>query len=190
MAWELCSKSDVVSITHAPEAALEDLWSDAADGLIRQYLGMPNLGKQVTVADELYNGDGTHILIVRQPPIASVTSLSLDGGALLEGDYVVTPYSVQLLYGNFPKGVLNVKLSYVSGSVEVDVIDPIVRMTAAAMVAAIWNYRSRGGADASIKWGTVTPGEGEENPNQKVGLTSHLSTIMRRMLRRERLRVR
>ena len=190
MAWELCSKEDVISITHAPETALEDLWSDTVEAMIRRHLGMPHLGKQVTVTDEWYSGDGTNILLVRKPPIVSVSSLSVDGAQLLPSEYVVTDYSIQLRYLAFTKGTLNVCVSYVSGSQDVGEVDPIIRMTAASMIAAIWNYRSRGGADASIKWGTMAGQEGEENPNQKVGLTSHLDTILRRMLKRERLRVR
>lgn len=190
MAWTLCEKTDVVSITHAPENALDDFWSDSVEALIRRHLGMPHLGSQAAVTEELHNGDGTNILLVSKPPIVSVTSLSIDGGARLPSEYVVTPYSVQMRYTSFPRGVLNVSVSYLSGSVDVEEIDPIIRLTAAAMIAAIWNYRGRGGADSSLKWGTIEPEVGEENPNQKVGLTSHLHTIMKRMLRRERLRVR
>jgi hypothetical protein len=189
MAWTLCSKEDVVGITHAPESALEDFWSNTVEGLIRRHLGMPHLGEQVTVTDERHNGDGTYILLVRKPPIVSVSSLLLNGAALSASDYVVTDFSIQLLYTKFTKGILNVKVSYVSGSVDVDDIDPIISMTAAAMIAAIWNYRGRGGADASIKWGTAPAQEGEDTPNANVGLTSHLHTIMKRMLRRGRLRV-
>lgn len=190
MAWTLCDKQSVISITNAPESALDDFWSDATEALIRQYLGMPNLGLSVAVTNERHSGDNTNIVMVKRPPILSVTSVTIDDYILPASEYIATEYSIQLLYTRFTKGILNVVLAYQSGSDPNVEIDPLVKMTAAAMIAAFWNYKGRAGSDASIKWGSVEPEMGEENPNQKVGLTSHLSVIMKRMLRRERLRVR
>lgn len=194
MAWELCSKENFTSLTQASERSLDDFWSDVVEDMIREYTGMPNLGRQLAVASELHDGDGTHILLVRQPAIISVTSLLVGGVPIPTSEYAVSKYGIKLLYTKFPVGVANVSVSYLSGSrTDVDgnlVIEPRIRMAAVAMIIALWNYRGRGGADSSIKWGTVDPTEGEENPNQKIGLTSHLRTIMKRTLRRERVRVR
>ena len=79
------------------------------------------------------------------------------------------------------------KVSYVSGS---SVMNDVVRLAAAAMIVAIVNYRKRSGADSSIKWGTADQKAGEETPNQNIGLTSHLVTIMKRLLKRARVRAR
>jgi hypothetical protein len=192
MPWTLCTKEDVVSITHAPEGALEDFWSASVEDMIRQHMGLPNLGRQAQVLEELHDGKGTNILMVSQPTIVSVEAVRVNGYTLPAAEYVHTPYSIKLRYTTFVPGVLNVSVDYTSGSTMENgepVVSALVRMTAAAMVTAIWNYRERGGADASIKWGNVSMDDGEQTPNEKVGLTSHLATIMKRMLRRGRLRV-
>lgn len=184
-----------MSITHAPEASLEDFWSDAVEGMIRRHLGMPDLGKSAVITNELHDGSGTNILLVRRPPVLSVQRVSVNGATLSPSEYTVTTYSIQLFYRKFDAGTLNVAFDYTAGST-VDPstglpdIDPIIRLTAAAMLAAILNYRGRGGADASIKWADVPERVGEDTPNTNVGLTSHLTRIMKQMLRRERIRVR
>ncbi len=50
MAWTLCSKDDVLSIHPTNTNALKDFWSNAVEAMIREYLGMPYLGRQVQVA--------------------------------------------------------------------------------------------------------------------------------------------
>lgn len=196
MAWTLCSKQDVVDIHPVPITDLKDSWSDMVEGLIRDYLGEPNLGVVEAVIDEWHNGDGTPVLRVKAPPIKSVTSLVLaseltmeDGSyvTLSASDYLVFPNFIQLKGMVFPQGLLNVKVSYESGK-END--DQVVRLAATTMVVAIVNYRKRFGADSSIRWGAADPKAGEDSPNLNVGLTSHLVTIMKRVLRRNHVRVR
>ncbi len=194
MSWTLCSKADIISIHPISETALPDLWSDAVEQMIREHLSQPNLGASQFNVDELYSGDGTPVLSIRHLPIISVTSLSIDDVDVPPADYVVNKTTVQLL-GDFAftEGNQNVSISYVSGG-GVDenglITDPIIRLTAAAMIVAIANYKGRAGADASLKWGSAEQKEGNPTPTFDVGLTSHLHKIMKNMLRRSRLRIR
>jgi hypothetical protein len=185
MAWELCSKEEVISIHHAPLDALPDLWSDVVEDLIRTHLGAEYYGTSQPIIAETHSGDNTNILLVRKPPIISVEELRVSAIALVSTGYVIFPNHVALRAQNFPEGTLNVQIDYTSGKLTVK---PSVKMAAIAMIAAIMNYRGRYGADSSIKWGVGNQQVGEENPNIKVGLTSHLSVIMKRMLRREKVR--
>jgi hypothetical protein len=188
MTWLLCSKEDVISVHPCKPEELPDFWSDAVEGLIRQYMGQPNLGIPQAVVDEYYDGDGSNILHVKSTPIVSVESLSVDGFVLMSGDYEFFDSYVELRYMTFSKGnPLNVKISYTSGTVG---SDSVVRLAAVAMIAALLNYRKRYGSDSSIKWGTTNEKAGEESPNLNVGLTSHLVSIMKRILRRPTVRVR
>lgn len=185
MAWKLCSKEDVVSIHPFPVDELQDFWSDSVEELIKVHMGTPNLGESIVLVNKTYNGDGTNVLIVRQPPIISVEDIRISGVALTGAEYVVYPNYVALLNQSFPEGLLNVQIDYTSGET---IVSASVRLTASAMIAAIVNYRQRYGADSTIKWATGDQQLGESTPNMNVGLTSHLTQIMKRMLRRERIR--
>jgi hypothetical protein len=186
MAWILCSKKDVTSIHPIAEADILDEWSDFVEDLIRDHMGQPYLGTTEDVVDEYHNGSGSVLLNVRKPPIVSVNSLTVSEITLSPSDYIVFGSYIQLKNMVFPVGNLNVAISYTSGSL---VIKPTVRLTAAAMIVALINYKKRFGADTSIKWGNVDQKGGEESPNQQIGLADHLKTIMKRFLKRDRLRV-
>lgn len=187
MAWKLCSKSDVAALHPINVEDLMDVWSEMVESMIKQELGTPYLGELEDITDEEHDGDGTAILRVRKPPVSSVTALSANGKAYLESEYAVTSTGVVLRYEKFPKGILNAKISYESGSLD---IDSTVQLCAVAMIVAIINYNRRMGADSSFKFGVVNRQVGEPSPNLNVGLTSHLKTIMKRTLRRPRVRVR
>ncbi len=185
MAWKLCSKEDVISIHPFPVADLKDFWSDSVESLIKEHIGTPNLGESVVITNETYDGDGTNILIVRQPPIISVEAIRISGVTSTVASYVVYQNHVALVNETFPEGLLNVQIDYTSGDTTVS---GTIRLTATAMIAAIINYKQRYGADSTIKWATGDQEMGESTPNLNVGLTSHLKQIMKRMLRRERIR--
>ena len=187
MAWVLCSRNDVKALFPAQDSDLPDVYSEMAEGLIRQHMGAPSLGLSVAVNGEYHNGDDTPILRVYKPPIISVTSLLINDTPLSAGDYVVFQNDINLVSETFPRGNLNVQVSYQSGSVDTD---PVVKITAVSMIVAMVNYKRRFGADASLKWATAETKAGEESPNQSLGLSEHLNSIMKSMLRREKLRVR
>lgn len=191
MAWTLCSKQDVTSIHPINEGELEDAWSDFTEAFILQHMGNPFIGTPSAVADEYHNGDGSDILLVKQPPIVSVTSLEVDGSVLTAADYIVFPNYIQLKALKFTRGRLNVKLSYTSGIAAADVEDT-VRLAAALMVVAFINYRGRMGADSTMKFaGSKMMNEENANgrtPNVNIGLLTHLKAIMRSTIRRRKVR--
>jgi hypothetical protein len=192
MSWTLCSKADVISIHPISEAALPDLWSDAVEQLIREHMGQHSLGLAQITLTESYSGDGTPVLTLRSLPIIAVSSVMIDGEATSE--FTITKTGIQLIGdGTFAVGNLNVEVTYVAGGGLDEnglIADPLIRLTAAAMVVAIANYRGRSGADSSIKWGNADQKEGNSTPTFDIGLTSHLRKIMKNMLRRSRLRIR
>jgi hypothetical protein len=184
MAWTLASKQDVIDLHPIPESHLKDIWSETVEALIRQHKSNSNLGAPVEITSEVHSGDGSRVLFVRKPPMTAVQDLRVDGLSLTASDYVVFDNFVQLKVETFPVGSVNVEIDYTSG---VEEVDQVVRLTAVAMIIAIINYEGRKGADASLKWGQAENKVGETSPNMNVGLTSHLTTIMKRMLRRDRL---
>lgn len=183
--WTLCSKEEVILIHKYPIDQLQDLWSEIVEDLIIQHLGAPYYGTSQAITNETHDGDGNNILVVRKPPIISVEEVRVSAIALTSADYVSYPNHIALVAQTFPEGVLNVQIDYTSGQ---PVVRPSVKLTAIAMIAAIINYSRRYGADSSFKWGSPDDQIGEPTPNLNVGLTSHLVTIMKRMLRRERVR--
>ena len=195
MAWSLCSKKDVISIHPVQELVLQDFWSDSVESMIRRHLGNPNLGTTKVVTNEAYSGDDSLILRLKQPPVLSVESLRINGVPVQPDEYVVIPNGIQLKYQVFSEGTLNVLVSYTSGTymdpdTGVGNIDPVVRLCAAAMIVAILQYRGRAGADASIKWSNAEQKEGSNDANMDIGLVDNLTKIMRRLLRRNSLRIR
>lgn len=185
MAWKLCSKEEVILIHPYPVADLKDFWSEVVETLIKEHLGTPHLGEAIVITNETHSGDHTNVLIVRKPPIVSVEELRISATAMVSTGYVAFQNHIELIAERFPKGILNVQVDYTSGD---ETVSPTVKLTAAAMIAAMINYRERYGADSTMKWGSGDQESGETTPNLNVGLTSHLRTIMRRMLRRERIR--
>ena len=185
MAWELCTKEEVVTIHHTKLDEIPDLWSDIVEDMIRQHLGADYYGTSQPITAETHDGDNTNILVVRKPPIISVEEVRVSGIATPATSYIVFPNHIALRAQRFPTGVVNVQIDYTSGQVTVR---PLVKMTAISMIAAIMTYQGRYGADGSVKWGTGDQQIGDENPNKRIGLTSNLTVIMRRLLRREKVR--
>lgn len=187
MAWDLCSKEDVMAFHPITETELKDEWSTMVEALIREHKGQPYLGMAEAIVDEYYNGDGTPLLIVRHPPIISVSALAINESALSESDYIVFDHHIALKSMTFSQGWMNVKTSYLSGTTNVP---PDVRLAAITMITAVAQYRKRAGADASIKWGNTEQYAGEKSPNMDIGLPTHLQQIMKQVLKRSHVRVR
>ena len=185
--WNLATKEEVSSLSGHSVTSFEDFWSVSVEALIRNYLRAPNLGEEIAVSNEYHDGKGNNILVVRQPPIVSLTSLLVNTVEALSAEYVLFNNYIQLKSRIFPVGSANVIVSYVSGGVTT--IDPSIKICAASMIVAIINYRNRYGADATIKWGAALEQHGPEaTPNLNVGLTSHFYVIMRRTLHKTKLR--
>ena len=185
MAWEIVTKQEVADVHPINLDNMPDIWSETVEALIRQHMSSPNLGKPASVT-EIHDGNGTNMLSVHAPPIQSVTSLTIQTVVVTSDEYVVYPNYIKLKDMNFVEGTLNVEITYMSGNT---VVDPTVKLAAIAMIAAIANYKGTHGADSSLKWSQVDDQQaGEATPNRNIGLTSHLTRIMKRILRRERVR--
>jgi len=187
MAWVLCSKADVMSIHPVTETDLRDEWSEMVESLIREHLDQPYLGTSSVIENEYHNGDGTNLLRVSKPPIISVQAVYISDAQITASDYVIFGDHIALKSEKFPRGNLNVRVYYTSGS---SAITGTVRMTASAMVVAIINYRRTAGTDGSLRWSDREQKAGEDTPNANIGLTSHLVRIMRQLLKRQRVRAR
>lgn len=184
MAWTLCSKEEVAAMYPVLTGNLDDTWSEFVEGLIRQHMGQPYLGVETTVTDELHNGTGTAVIRVNHPPIASVTSLEIEGTALASSNYTVDNNVIYLLNDLlFPVGIKNVAVTYVSG-VAAGSIPYEVRFCAATMVIAIMQFKSRVGSDSSIKWSDLDAKIGAQSTTAQKGLVSQLNLIMQGTLRR------
>lgn len=186
MPWVFCSREDITAFHPIPITELRDEWSTLVEGLIRDHLGQSYLGLDEPIADEWHNGDGSPFLRPKHAPILSVDSLAINGSSLQPSDYVVFDQYIQLRSQVFPRGNLNVRLSYSVGSTS---IDPVVRLAAVSMIIAVINYRKRAGSDSSLKWSGIDQRVGEESPATSEGLMKHLRDIMLSILKRPKLRV-
>ena len=254
MAWVLCSKQDIQDFANIPQNALPDSWSEVVEGLIRQRVGSPYVGKTQTTT-ETFTGTGDGIITLERPPVASVTSITINGNVyideytlladtivlpvanyglgdsatvvyeslgisvyeeqsiyeptwvisvrkgpiisvtslvldditLTDADYYVDHNNIFLRTYQAQAGNLNAKITYISGRSEID--EPY-RMAAIAMIIAIYNYKQRGGSDASMVWST-DPKEmhGEMSASKNFGLLDHLNYIMMSTVRRNKLRI-
>ena len=181
MAWTLCTKDDVMSMTSVSESELRDMWSEVSEQMIRDYIGAPNLGISEVITNEIHNGDGTPMLLVNKPLITSVSEIRVNSGAITASDYEVFNNYVELTSSVFPSGLHNVEIDYTSGGS----VDSTVRLTATLMVIACLNYRRRRGADTSTRFAVPDTNTSEETPNMNIGLVSHLRRIMEQGLERQ-----
>lgn len=192
-AWTFCSKQDVTDINTVAEASLLDSWSESAEGMIREHLGQSHFGLSEETFVEYRNGDGSYRMRLRHAPVASVASVVVDGVVIGASDYYVGFNFIELLDGLlFTSGVRNVVITYNAGGGE---ITPDVRLCAATMLVAFYNYYGRSGADASLKWSTMMDDgrdhtrAGEAGPGKRVGFLGHLNTIMQATLRARRIKI-
>lgn len=181
MAWELCSKDDVMAMTSVSEDELRAMWSEVSEQMIRDHMGTPNLGTSSVITAEIHNGDDTPMLMVREPIIMSVSAVRVSSGLITASDYEVFENYVELTSAVFPKGLHNVEIDYTSGGAVI----ARVRLTATLMVIACLNYRRRRSADTSSKFAVPDSNTGEETPSMNVGLVSHLQQIMEQSLERQ-----
>jgi hypothetical protein len=197
MAWTLCKKEDVIALSPSSAASIPDFFSDIVEGLIRERLGAPGIGTHSLVEREQHRGTGTNMLFVNRPPIIGVSELRIHNNLIPPDSFLVGKRALELKYGMFPDDCYDIFVSYESGTFmpegEEDTtlyVESSVRLAAASMIVALLNYRGKAGADQSIKWSNVDQKEGEASPNVNIGLTSHLTKIMDRMLKRETIKVR
>lgn len=189
MAWEICTEQDVRDIQTVPEIVPET-WSTMVEGLVRNYTGYNKLGVAVAEYTDTKSGDNSSFMRLRNAPVDSITSVTIDSVSV-GSDYIYTgEYFVQLTDGKvFTYGTRNVVVVYQAGSL---IVPDDIRMAAATMIVAVANFYGRGGADQSIKWSTgdsQNAQTGEDSPSSKLGLASHLQGIMRTMITSRKVKI-
>jgi len=140
MSWQLCSKQDVISIHPTNESVLQDFWSDTvrSPDPPAYYAAQPGKSGSPSPTNFIAETNFQH------PPGKQPIDYCGNGPANKWG----TSQGIRLCSGELPafdlvlqkftKGHLNVCVSYTSGTLpDPDLgtitIDPIIRMTAAAM---------------------------------------------------------
>lgn len=120
---------DETETTH--DAVLQDLIT-AASAAVETYTARKFTQDSYT---ELYDGTGLPHLVLRQAPVASVTSVKLDGQELPADDYAVYGQTgvLRRKTGYWPEGVQNIEVSYTAGYASVP---PDVEQAAILLVAA------------------------------------------------------
>ena len=186
MAWTFCSKEDVIAIHKVPISSLQDFWSEIAESFIRTHLGARYLGNSTELV-EYYDGENSDTLIVKNPPISSVSSIYVNGSLIDPDSYLAGETAIWLLNSNiFPSGRRNIKVTYTSGTAEVSTE---IRTACAIMVVAVSDYWSSLGSDTSLVFGSSEV-LGGSTPNIEIGLVSHMKQIMYGLLRRYKVNVR
>ena len=190
--WEYCSKRDVAEFTGLSEDALYDTWSEVVEGMIDEHVGR-HYGDSVQYT-ESYDGDGSDTLVLKNSPIVSVASLSIDSVALGPTEYVV--YSVgyiRLVSGSpsssivramgsvaatFPIGQQNVDIVYTAHSASVPAY---VKLAAFLMVSEMAMVSERAGSDSSLAVSRATQraGESDRGLRRSTDISGRLRTIMR-----------
>jgi hypothetical protein len=149
----------------------------AASVFIVNYLNR-NTILQASYANERHNGHGGQSLTLRNTPIQSVASLTVNGlvvaaspDGVLPG-YVFDKSSIAYVGGVFPKGFSNVVVSYAAGyaSVPYDIEEACVEL-----VALHYREKSRVGkkSDAMPQGGTTTYSEEALSPRGKATLSNY-----------------
>jgi hypothetical protein len=185
MAWQLCTKEDVMSLVTTNQNRLPDFWSDTVEDMIREHISSPFLGQTQVIVAEKHDGDGGAVLIPFSLPVATVQSLLIGETVLDPALYSVSDIGVSLLEGTFPVGQKNITVSYTTK----ETVPAIVSMTAAMMIVSLFNFKGREGADNSMVWGDADAKKGNTNLFTEIGLHQQLDRIMKKMLKRNRVRV-
>ena len=81
------------------------------------FLGKMRAIEEVTYTSELYDGDDTNTLLLKNFPITGFTSLYINGTLIASGDYVYYASSgiINYKYGIFDKGWQNISITYKAG---------------------------------------------------------------------------
>lgn len=103
---------DYLKIDHSAEDNLIQRLVDRATAMIQQDNKRDLLQKVYT--DETYNGEGHDMLFIKNFPVQSITSLSIDDQQLQPEDYSLDP-STGIVNGFFPEGWQNIKVTYTGG---------------------------------------------------------------------------
>lgn len=199
MAWTFTTRQICMDYSGLAEGDFKDEWSNWVEKLVSDREGIEYIGTTATVSAEKHDGDGTDSVFVKNPPVVSVTSMTVSDAAVNTADYKVYEWGVRLVSSagteletameitpKFPVGVQNVSITYVSGR---PAVSGRIEMIATLMICEIAKVASRAGSDASIKYSEVTGEMGETPTVYSTGLHAKLMAILNR-LGQKRIRAR
>ena len=191
MAWTFTTRQICMDYSGLAEGDFKDAWSNWIEKLISDREGIEYIGTTATVSSEKHDGDGTDALFVKNPPVVSVTSMTISDASVNAADYKVYEWGVRLVSSagteletamevtpKFPVGVQNVSITYVSGRAAVS---GRIEMMATLMICEIAKVASREGSDASIKYSEVTDEMGKTPVVFNVGLHAKIMAILNRL---------
>lgn len=182
MSWEIVTKAEAAKLAGARESDMRDEWYDMAIGAIERMTGVKNLGSTANVT-ETSNGDGTGLLLVRQPPIVSVTSLTNNGIAVDPDNYVVYTSFVEIDPSSggidrFDKGVGNVVIQYVSGTNG----DQATKLAAVLIIKELASMSLGEGAESKIQFYKPGQSAATEEPLRQWGIHGKIAGIIKTLL--------
>jgi hypothetical protein len=188
MAWEAVTKDQVAPLAGIRSTDLKDEWYDFAVGTIEYHTGLYNLGSPVAVT-EIRNGNGMSRISVKYPPIASLSSVTVDGSTLGSGYIAYDTTTIYTKEGTglnpylnsirFNRGVQNIGLSYISGTA---VIDQNYSLTLALVIKELANLTTAEGAEARVQFFKPGRSSATEDPLFEWGLHGKIKGIIEALM--------
>lgn len=184
MSWEAVSKEDVQALSGVRESDLSDLWYDMAVAVLAYVCEVHHIANLTAVTD-LVDGTGSSSVDVRQPPINSVTSVSINNIVVPSNRYTHGRNSVTLIDAIsanpylssdvFERGTRNVSISYISGEVD----NAIYSLAVALIIKEIAALKIGEAADARIQFGSTNRSDGKAISRKYVGVHTRVIEIAR-----------
>jgi hypothetical protein len=134
---------------------------DAVQGAMERYMGRT---LSVMTHMEVYDGNDHSMLFLRNDPVLSVSSLSVNGAAVTVGSLIAPTYppATVVIYGSglryttgnvFPAGFSNVRVTYSAGF---DVPPPDIVQAGVSWAAVLFKDRDRAGLASQGAGGQTT----------------------------------
>lgn len=184
MSWEIVTKAEVAELSGLSENDIRTTWYDMVIGILAEESQYDGYDGTTVITDEEHDGDGTALLLVSRPPIASVASLQIDDTAMTATGYRVYNNYIKLkwdaenmLFPVFPVGVGNIKVSYTSGFSTVPADIKLAVLNAIEVIAL---HKQRGASTANLRYDSARDRDGAPEPG--VPLAS-LAYTVRRIIR-------
>lgn len=181
MAWEVISRGQVAALSGLNESEIRDEWYDWVIAIVREETPYEYFGVTATITGETHDGDGTNLLVVRYPPIVSVSSLSISDSAVTSTYYKIYDHYVLLTQTDenilnpvFPVGTQNISITYVSGFQNTPG-DLIFAIANAIEIIAL--HKLRGASVADLRFDTAEESAG--TPQYGVPVSSLQATVRR-----------
>ncbi len=145
-------------LTTTNDDALLSRLVTAASGFIQSWLNR-------TIASATYaetrNGMGGATLFLRNRPVTSVASVTIDGVAVAATDYRFDAGAIYLLHRSFAKGAQNVTVQYTAGYAATP---PEIEQACIALVALRYKERDRIGQASKSLGGEVVSFQQKDMP--------------------------